>query len=51
MCAGRVLIGGGVRPKIYRRRRRFGVTPMIFFGDGVISALVVFSPIFAHFDD
>jgi len=22
MCAGRVLIGGGVRPKIYRRRRR-----------------------------
>jgi len=49
MCAGRVLIGGGVRPKIYRRR--FGVTPMIFSGDGVISALVVFSPIFAHFDD
>jgi len=51
MCAGRVLTGGGVRPKKYRRRRRFGVTPMIFFSGGVISASVVFSLFFAHFDD
>ena len=29
-------------------RRRFGVTPMIFFGGGVISASVVFSLFFSH---